>query len=61
MTIAEYRNRLRVASAQQLLRETDLDIERVAEQAGFGSSRHLRRAWGKVYKTPPRAARVRAA
>jgi len=61
MTIAEYRNHLRVAFAQQLLRETDLDIERVAEQAGFGSSRHLRRAWRKVYKTPPRAARARAA
>lgn len=58
MTIAQYRNRLRVAYAQQLLRETDLDIERVAEQAGFGSSRHLRRAWGHVYKSPPRAARM---
>ena len=61
MTIAEYRNRLRVAFAQQLLRETNLDIEGVAEQAGFGSSRHLRRAWRKVYKTPPSAARARAA
>jgi len=59
-TIAEYKNRLRVALAHQLLRETDLDIERIAEQAGFGSSRHLRRAWRKVYKTPPRAARARS-
>ena len=58
MTIAEYRSRLRVAFAQQLLRETNLDIEGVAEQAGFGSSRHLRRAWRKVYKTPPSAARA---
>jgi len=60
MTIAEYRNHLRVAFAQQLLRETNLDIEGVAEQAGFGSSRHLRRAWRKVYKTPPSAARALA-
>jgi transcriptional regulator GlxA family with amidase domain len=60
MTIAEYRSRLRVAFAQQLLRETNLDIEGVAEQAGFGSSRHLRRAWRKVYKTPPSAARALA-
>ena len=59
MTIAEYRSRLRVALAQQLLRETNLDIERVAEQAGFGSSRHLRRAWRRVHKTPPREARER--
>jgi len=59
MTVSEYCNRLRVALAQQLLRETDFDMERVAESAGFSSSRQLRRAWGKVYKTPPRASRVR--
>ena len=59
MTVSEYGNRLRVALAQQLLRETDFDMERVAEKAGFSSSRQLRRAWGKVYKTPPRASRVR--
>ena len=58
MNIADYRNRLRVAFARDLLRETDLDLERVAEEAGFSSSRQLRRAWGKVYKTPPRQARV---
>jgi transcriptional regulator GlxA family with amidase domain len=59
MTVSEYCNRLRVALAQELLRETDFDMERVAESAGFSSSRQLRRAWGKVYKTPPRASRVR--
>lgn len=59
MTIADYRNRLRVAFAQDLLLQTSLDIERVAEQAGFSSSRQLRRAWRKVYATPPRDARAR--
>jgi transcriptional regulator GlxA family with amidase domain len=58
MTIAEYSNRLRVAFAQELLRETNLDMEQVAEKAGFSSPRQLRRAWRKVYKTPPREARV---
>jgi transcriptional regulator GlxA family with amidase domain len=57
MTIAEYCNRLRVALAQELLRETTLDMEHVAEQAGFSSPRQLRRAWGRVYPTPPREAR----
>jgi transcriptional regulator GlxA family with amidase domain len=60
MTIAEYSNRLRVALAQELLRETNLDMERVAEQAGFSSPRQLRRAWRKVHKTPPREARAYA-
>jgi transcriptional regulator GlxA family with amidase domain len=59
MSIADYRNRLRVAFAQDLLHQTDLDMERVAEEAGFGSSRQLRRAWRKLHETPPRAARVR--
>jgi transcriptional regulator GlxA family with amidase domain len=58
MTIAEYSNRLRVALAQELLRETNLDMEQVAEQAGFSSPRQLRRAWRKVHTTPPREARV---
>ena len=60
MTIAEYRDRLRVAFAQELLRETNLDMEHVAEQAGFSSPRQLRRAWRKVHKTPPREARAHA-
>jgi transcriptional regulator GlxA family with amidase domain len=53
MSIAEYRNRLRVAFARELLHQTNLDMERVAEQAGFGSPRQLRRAWRKVYLTCP--------
>ena len=60
MSIAEYSNRLRVAFAQELLRETNFDMEHVAERAGFSSPRQLRRAWGRVYKTPPREARVQA-
>ena len=60
MSIAEYSNRLRVAFAQELLRETNLDMEHLAEQAGFSSPRQLRRAWRKVHPTPPREARMHA-
>src|SRR3954464_3468089 len=58
LSIPEYTNRLRVAYAQELLRETRIDMERVAEQSGFNSTRQLRRAWRKVHKTPPREARI---
>jgi transcriptional regulator GlxA family with amidase domain len=58
MSIPEYSNRLRVAYAQELLRETRFDMERVAEQSGFSSTRQLRRAWERIYKTPPRDARL---
>ena len=59
--LPDYRNRLRVALAHELLDQTELDIERVAERAGFGSARQLRRAWRQWYSTPPRAARERRA
>jgi transcriptional regulator GlxA family with amidase domain len=57
MSIPDYRNRLRVALAQELLANTRLDMERVAERAGFASTRQLRRAWGRLHTTPPREAR----
>jgi transcriptional regulator GlxA family with amidase domain len=56
--IAEYRNRLRVALAQEFLSQTRLSMERVAEQAGFGSARQMRRAWRRLHPGPPRAARA---
>jgi transcriptional regulator GlxA family with amidase domain len=55
--IPDYSNRLRVARAQELLSQTRLDMERVAEQAGFASSRQLRRAWRRLHATAPRQAR----
>jgi len=58
MSIPEYSNRLRVAYAQELLRETRFDMEHVAEQSGFSSTRQLRRAWQRIHKTPPREARL---
>ncbi|QND53944.1 helix-turn-helix domain-containing protein [Phyllobacterium sp. 628] len=57
MSIPDYLNRLRVALAQEILNHTRLDMEGVAERAGFASARQLRRAWGRVHKVPPSSAR----
>ncbi|MGA3092305.1 MAG: helix-turn-helix domain-containing protein [Terriglobales bacterium] len=57
MSIKDYNNRLRVALAKELLGQTRLDMEGVAEQVGFSSSRQLRRAWRRVYATAPRQER----
>jgi transcriptional regulator GlxA family with amidase domain len=57
MSVPDYLNRLRVALARELLGHTRLDMERVAERAGFASTRQLRRAWGRCYPSPPSAAR----
>jgi transcriptional regulator GlxA family with amidase domain len=58
MSITDYRNRLRVALARELLSHTRLDMERIAERAGFASTRQLRRAWRQFYPTPPKHARA---
>jgi transcriptional regulator GlxA family with amidase domain len=57
MSVTDYKNSLRVALARELLSQTSLDMEHVAERAGFGSARQLRRAWGRLYDTAPRQAR----
>ncbi len=61
MGISDYRARLRVALARELLGHTRLDMEHVAERAGFGSTRQLRRAWRKYHRTPPKDARAYSA
>jgi transcriptional regulator GlxA family with amidase domain len=58
MRISQYINRLRVARAHELLSHTRLDMEQVAERAGFGSARQLRRAWRREYASAPRLARI---
>jgi transcriptional regulator GlxA family with amidase domain len=57
MNIPEYRNRLRISLAHDLLAQTQLDMERVAERAGFASTRQMRRVWGRLHETPPREVR----
>ncbi len=58
MSVTEYRNNLRVALARQLLSQTEMDMDEVAEKAGFGSARQMRRAWRRVYDGAPREARL---
>jgi transcriptional regulator GlxA family with amidase domain len=53
MSVVDYVNRIRVALAGQLLAGSRLDIETVAERAGFASARQLRRAWGRFHEMPP--------
>jgi len=57
MHLADYRNRLRAALARELIGQTRLDMERVAERAGFASTRQFRRVWRQLYETSPRATR----
>ncbi len=53
----DYLHRLRIALAREMLGNSQLDLERIAERTGFGSSRHLRRVWHKFETLPPSRAR----
>lgn len=53
MTVNDAIARARIALARDLLGQTRLDMERIAERAGFGSARHMRRVWSRFYATPP--------
>lgn len=57
MHLADYRNRLRAALARELIGQTRLDMERVAERAGFASTRQLRRVWRQLHASSPRQER----
>ena len=59
MSVTDYVNRMRVAVARELLTGSQLDMESVAERAGFASGRQLRRAWGRVHQGPPSRMRER--
>jgi transcriptional regulator GlxA family with amidase domain len=49
----DYLHRLRVALARELIAQSSLDMETVAERAGFGSARHMRRIWRKYDAAAP--------
>jgi len=56
----DYVQRMRVALARELLTNSRLDIERVAERSGFSSAHHLRRVWRRWETQAPSIQRATA-
>ncbi|MDK2123199.1 GlxA family transcriptional regulator [Parachitinimonas caeni] len=56
--LVEYRQKLQLAYAADLLQHGRHSIERVAELAGFASGRDFRRVWGKHRQDTPSLFRV---
>jgi len=54
----DYVQRMRVAIARELLAQSALSMERVAEQSGFNSAHQLRRVWRRWETVPPSALRA---
>jgi transcriptional regulator GlxA family with amidase domain len=53
MSVTDFVNRMRVALAHELLTGSRLDMEEIAERAGFASPRQMRRAWNRLHDLPP--------
>ena len=52
-----YLRKIRTAAAKELVANSDLSMERVAEMTGFASAEQMRRAWKKFEQTRPIDAR----
>ncbi|CUR76759.1 GlxA family transcriptional regulator [Achromobacter xylosoxidans] len=59
-TPMDFLYQIRVALARDMLRETRLNLEMVAEKSGFGSAQHLRRVWRRFQPQTPSMARTPA-
>lgn len=53
MSLIDYVNLMRITLARDIISQSRLDLESVAERAGFSSSRHLRRIWRRHHGEPP--------
>lgn len=49
----DYVQRMRVGLARELLTQSDLSVDRVAEMAGFSSAHQFRRVWRRWESQPP--------
>ncbi len=58
MSLWEYVIRLRVSHAQRLLVMSDLSVEEIASQSGFGSTASFYRAFQRICECTPRAYRL---
>jgi transcriptional regulator GlxA family with amidase domain len=56
----DYVQRLRVTVAREMVANSDLALERVAERSGFSSAHHLRRVWRRWERASPGEFRLTA-
>jgi len=60
ISIHDFRERLRVERARDLMRNPTLTLDAVAAACGFADGRQLRRVWSARFGAPPSATRARA-
>ena len=60
ISVHDYRERLRVERARDLMRNPTMTLDAVAAACGFADGRQLRRVWSARFGVPPSAARGRS-
>ena len=58
VSVVDYINLMRVNLARDILTNSRLDMEAVAERCGFASARHMRRVWQQHHAQPPSSYRT---
>ncbi|MDB4837417.1 helix-turn-helix domain-containing protein [Marinomonas sp.] len=58
VTTREYLHKLRLSLAMQLLQNSSLSVDEVAEQCGFNDPRQFRRVWARQHSEPPSSYRT---
>jgi transcriptional regulator GlxA family with amidase domain len=58
ISIHDYRERLRVERARDLMKNPMMTLDAVAAACGFADGRQLRRVWAARFGAPPSASRV---
>jgi transcriptional regulator GlxA family with amidase domain len=61
ISVQEFRTRLRLELARDLLHDPGMTIDAVASRCGFESARQLRRLWKEAFGSPPSAVRSSSA
>jgi transcriptional regulator GlxA family with amidase domain len=61
ISIHDYRERLRIERARDLMRNPTLTLDAVASACGFANGRQLRRVWAARFGQPPSASRAKSA
>lgn len=58
LSIAEFRNKVRLEVAREMMAKLNLTVDAVAEESGFNDSRNFRRAWKAAFGMPPSRSRT---
>ncbi len=53
LSVAEFRQKVRLEAARIMLNDPDVTLQTVAERSGFNSPRHFRRAWKQAFGMTP--------